>query len=368
MKKILFITPYTPSKIAAAENYTRLLLRHFPEDYEVDLAYFSTIENAYFQPETPNIHPIFLGLVTRKERIRMCLSPPFVFPLFSVRFRRDVLKRFRILHREKRYDLIICDHSQTFLYGLYFPDVPKILISHDIEFQRFGRKYGKLADWLCARTEKKLLSQKNATIGTFSEKDCALIRDRFGLDVFQIDNYMDDAVVRAEPGDDPGTDFVFFANWARPDNSEGLLWFIEHVLPLLSGKAVFAVIGGGAPPILKEAMEKAGIRYTGFVDDPYPEIAQSRAVLAPLFQGAGIKVKVLESLACGTPVIGTDIAFEGIPQVFQKAMFPCSSAEDFAKTILSFSFDPPQKKALKKLYFEQLKGRTPLRVIREILH
>ena len=41
-------------------------------------------------------------------------------------------------------------------------------------------------------------------------------------------------------------------------------------------------------------------------------IANSRALIAPVFSGAGVKVKVLEALACGTPVVGTDIAFEGI--------------------------------------------------------
>jgi len=34
----------------------------------------------------------------------------------------------------------------------------------------------------------------------------------------------------------------------------------------------------------------------------------SKALISPLFTGAGIKVKVIEALACGIPVIGTDIA------------------------------------------------------------
>lgn len=368
MKKILFITPYVPGKIAAAENFTRQVLLHFPEDFDVDLAYFSTIKDAVYQVETPNIHPIFLGLVTRKDRMRMCLSHPFLFPLFSVRYRRDILNRFRKMHAEKHYDLIYCDHSQTFIYGKHFPDVPKILMAHDIEFQRYGRKYGKIAEILCARTEGKLLSQKNAAILTFSEKDSALVRNRFGLDSRTVDFYMDDAVVRAQPGDAPGGDFLFFANWARPDNSDGLLWFIERVIPLLEGKVSFSVIGGGAPPALKEAMEKAKIHYAGFVDDPYPAIAGARAVVAPLFQGAGVKVKVVESLACGTPVIGTDIAFEGISGVFRDSLFPCGSPEGFAKTLLSFSYSLEQKKALKTKFFGQAEGRTPLSVIREIFH
>ena len=84
--------------------------------------------------------------------------------------------------------------------------------------------------------------------------------------------------------------------------------------------------------------------------------------------GAGVKVKVVESLACGTPVIGTDIAFEGISGVFRDSLFPCGSPEGFAKTLLSFSYSLEQKKALKTKFFGQAEGRTPLSVIRELFH
>ena len=56
----------------------------------------------------------------------------------------------------------------------------------------------------------------------------------------------------------------------------------------------------------------------GFVDNPYKIMSESLGLIAPLFHGAGIKVKVIESLACGTPVIGTEVAFEGIDFIENK--------------------------------------------------
>lgn len=57
------------------------------------------------------------------------------------------------------------------------------------------------------------------------------------------------------------------------------------------------------------------MEYLGFMDNPYVQIAKCQALIAPLFNGAGVKVKVIEALALGTPVIGTDIAFEGIENI-----------------------------------------------------
>ena len=50
----------------------------------------------------------------------------------------------------------------------------------------------------------------------------------------------------------------------------------------------------------------------GFVENPYGYIAEAQGLIAPLFHGAGIKVKVVEALALGTPVLGSAVAWEGI--------------------------------------------------------
>ena len=53
----------------------------------------------------------------------------------------------------------------------------------------------------------------------------------------------------------------------------------------------------------------------------------------PLFQGAGIKVKVIEALACGTPIIGTDIAFEGLPTKYTRMMVLSNNKNSFASNM-----------------------------------
>lgn len=72
----------------------------------------------------------------------------------------------------------------------------------------------------------------------------------------------------------------------------------------------------------------------GFLDDPITAMSNCQALIVPLFQGAGVKVKVIDSLNSGTPVIGTSVAFEGIMDNDKyKLSYNCSSKEEFAETI-----------------------------------
>ena len=97
---------------------------------------------------------------------------------------------------------------------------------------------------------------------------------------------------------------MMFGNWTRKENYEGALWFINNVSPFLDIKTTIKIIGRKFP-IEKINNSNPLVTYEvlGFVDDPYDILSKSKCLISPLFNGAGIKVKVIESLACGTPVV-----------------------------------------------------------------
>jgi len=88
----------------------------------------------------------------------------------------------------------------------------------------------------------------------------------------------------------------------------------------------------------------------GFLENPYPVISNARALISPLFTGAGIKVKVMESLACGTPVIGTRISFEGIPEIFGDYLINAEDQNSFITRITEFKIQLSDKQRLKALF------------------
>ena len=90
----------------------------------------------------------------------------------------------------------------------------------------------------------------------------------------------------------------------------------------------------------------------GFVDDPYLLLSHAKALVSPLFNGAGIKVKVIESLACGTPVIGTEIAFEGLPKGFESSMLLANTPDEYVQAMTDVTTDVEVRKKLRSDFIE----------------
>ena len=75
-----------------------------------------------------------------------------------------------MVHQEK-YDWVYLDFSQSFVYGLFLHNTSKILMCHDVISQYYLRKKSILNYKWVLRTEKRIFSQNNVTLFSFSEKD-----------------------------------------------------------------------------------------------------------------------------------------------------------------------------------------------------
>lgn len=352
MKKILFITPFAPSNIGAAMKFTKKTIESLAETYIVDLVYFCAEGEQDYVPESKNIRVIERLVVGKKERMLSVLQKPWLYPIFSVRYRRGVEKNIKKLCQDEKYDLVFLDHSQSFIYGKLFPLLPKILMSHDVIYQRVSRTSGKLISTWCKLTEKKMLCQKNAFIYSFSTKDQTIIKEQYGFDSFVTSGNVDDLVLSVTPTY-ISNNFIFFGQWVRKDNSEGLEWFLDKVYPSINSGFSFKIIGRGLPDsLLEKIKDYNNIEYLGFVENPYQMITDARAVLSPLFSGAGVKFKVLESMACGTPVIGSEIAFEGIPTKYKDLMIQADTVEEYIRAMDNVNINIAERQSLRKFFIE----------------
>lgn len=352
MKKILFITPFAPSNIGAAMKFTKKTIESLAKTCIVDLVYFCAEGEQDYVPESKNIRVVERLVVGKKERLLSVLQKPWLFPIFSVRYRRGIEKNIKKLCQDEKYDLVFLDHSQSFIYGKLFPLLPKILMSHDVIYQRVSRTSGKLISTWCKLTEKKMLCQKNAFIYSFSTKDQTIIKEQYGFDSFVTSGNVDDLVLSVTPTY-ISNNFIFFGQWVRKDNSEGLEWFLDNVYPSINSGFSFKIIGRGLPDsLLEKIKDYNNIEYLGFVDNPYQMITEARAVLSPLFSGAGVKFKVLESMACGTPVIGSDIAFEGIPTKYKDLMIQADTVEEYIRAMDNVNINIAERQSLRNFFID----------------
>jgi glycosyltransferase involved in cell wall biosynthesis len=123
--------------------------------------------------------------------------------------------------------------------------------------------------------------------------------------------------------------FCFLGNFRHAPNLDGVLWMVKEIWPLIRARIPKAELHlyGAYPPAQISCLDgKMGVRAGGPVRDHRAALRSHRLLLAPLRFGAGIKGKVLESWASGTPVVGTPMAFEGISKTEAQA-----AAADFAE-------------------------------------
>lgn len=107
---------------------------------------------------------------------------------------------------------------------------------------------------------------------------------------------------------------IFAGAFHRPENSEAARWLIEKVWPRVREQvpdSELYLVGNGPPQWVKSSTTE-NIRVTGRVPLLAPYYLDAGVACAPLQRGAGVKIKVLEGMAHGIPVVTTSVGAEGI--------------------------------------------------------
>jgi glycosyltransferase involved in cell wall biosynthesis len=215
--------------------------------------------------------------------------------------------------------------------------VPLTACLHDVWAQRFLRSR-RLADatlaGLVMREEQRLLLGLDKAV-VLSIKDRDLLTSLYAIRDIAVKPFVSPAwtrhVHRRPEGIDPQS-LIFFANFERRENASAARWFVDHALdPIRAAQPMASLLlVGTASDRLARQLARDGVRGTGFVEDPSAHFSRCACAIAPLAEGAGVKFKVLEALACGVPVIGTPVACEGIePQ----PMLTCAPLDRFAEAV-----------------------------------
>lgn len=364
MGKILFITAYIPRESNAGAAYTKQLLEELANKHVIDLIFFRSDKKLVYNPSHPNINIVGVYNVSTWSRIVGFICKPWLFPFFTCRFSPLILKRLKNRIRKNGYDFVYFDFSQSFIYSYYLEHPNKILMSHDVIAQKYTRTRKYLLPWVI-RTEHNLLKKGNA-IFTFSPKDSGIIKDLYGIDSQDTTFFINKNVKEAAPTESNNS-FIFFGAWKRIENLESLEWFFDNVYGHLRCKSSFVIIGSGlADNMLNRIKSLQNVHYMGYVENPYPLIANAKAMIAPLHKGAGVKVKCIEAMACGTMVIGTSVAFEGISPIYSKLMIKAETTEEFINSIGACEQTIDEKKKNKEWFISSYDKKSILKYINSV--
>jgi glycosyltransferase involved in cell wall biosynthesis len=240
-------------------------------------------------------------------------------------FHRHVLARLRDACREHVFDLVYCDHLSMLEYGRRLP-LPVVLDAHNVEFaivQRYAatlgwspvRAYAEL-EWRRLRRYERRQYPSCELIYSVSETDAGAIHALSGAsNVVVLPIVVDmDALPHIERlTADPEILFVGGLHW--PPNADAVRFFVREILPLVRRRAPSArltVVGRDPGPTSSQLGPLEGVRFVGHVHDVEPFFQSSRVMVTPIRSGSGMRVKILDALARGLPVVTTRIGCEGI--------------------------------------------------------
>lgn len=300
--------------------------------------------------------------INKGTRLFHVLLQPYVPNFFSAR--SSLRFSFKLIYMIRKYH-INAIHAEYASMGQYFgiikwffPNIKIILVEHDITIQSYERKvfstYGIKATyykWQCNMIKKfeGAYCRKADLVITFNNKDKKLIQDCYHIKkVRTINPYFGLEEISGITALPKSPSICFLGQMGRQENYEAALRLI-HIAKRLRSKIpdLTIYIVGNNPPDELTKMQADYIHVTGFVEDVNHYLRKCQLAVFPLTLGAGIKIKVLRSLALGIPVITSRVGAEGIDEIGEVIVL-AETDEDFEYKIESLLNDYNQVQGLSK--------------------
>jgi polysaccharide biosynthesis protein PslH len=214
--------------------------------------------------------------------------------------------------------------------------------------RRIWTKAYYLLQWLFwVRYESRYFT-KFGKILTVTDQDAAALKMVMpNLDVYS-DAIAVDVEVAPQTTQGPARKIGFLASFNHQPNIDAALYFEREVFPLVKahlGEAEFVVAGKNPPAALLEK-QQAGVTCLGFVEDVATFYGSVDMVVAPIRFGGGIKLKVLEAMACGKAVVTTSVGAEGIAGSNEDSLIIADNPEEFAGAVIILLADEVRRRNL----------------------
>jgi GT2 family glycosyltransferase len=207
---------------------------------------------------------------------------------------------------------------------------PQALRAFDTEalaFRRLERMVGFLGDpaqssrvsaeAIASRQVELGALQESAVVFAVSAEEAEFVGEVApGKPTFVLPNWVE--TVAKPAGFAERQDLLFFGGFlagAGSPNEDALLQLVHEVLPILwerEPELLLHVVGADPTPAI-EALHGERVNVVGYVDDPAEWLASTRVHVSPMRYGAGIKLKLLDTIAAGLPFVTTAVGAEGLP-------------------------------------------------------
>ena len=277
-------------------------------------------------------------------------------PLPVLNYTTSPMKRaLEHLLRDQDFDIIQIEsiHLMSYLPIVQEARKPPVVVCdwHNVEselMQRYSqREPGRLRRAYASRTarlmsefEKRALRDFDAHVAV-SQRDAERLRAiNPDARIFVIENGVDTDFYSALQANDESITrrIVFVGSMDYHANIDGAVNFAREVWPHLRARQpelIFTIVGKDPAAEVRNLAQIPGIEVTGTVDDVRPFYREARAAVVPLNVGGGSRLKILEAMAAGVPVVSTRLGAEGLDVHHDENILIADTNEQLVEAIIS---------------------------------
>lgn len=342
MKRALYVGAHFPDRHASEAGHKTAYhyLHELSKSFKVDVALLTrSVSQEHIDGIV--INQLHILESSKFSRLLMIFLGLFLLipPRFATRLNFSTAWKMWLLSRND-YDAVFLDFSQVFPYIYLFRNVKnKTLSLHDLQSQVVSRKsiVERLLFYRMTKFYESRLLAKADVIYFQAPSDSDVLvhsysipKERLRLTAPALSDFV--THFERDKSDIQKHTILFWGAMGRVENSRAAIRFIDQTFGKILNRfpsAVLYVVGSNPPVSLRQRATPSVI-ITGFVEDPTEYFKLASLGIAPLEEGAGIKVKVLEMLECGLDVVTTDVGAEGIQS---SPLLHLADIDDFAEAI-----------------------------------
>jgi len=267
----------------------------------------------------------------------------------------ELVDEVRRAAREAPLDLLQVEYLQMVPLARGVAAARRVLDLHNVEsaLMRSYARVGKGPKGILAHAEAAALgAMERALLPSFdtvvvvSEKERQRLPRGVG-NVLVCPNGRDpDPLGPPPPAATPTAAFVATMGWAP--NVDAALWFADEVWPEVhrrSPEARLLLVGRDPAPSVR-ALASSCVEVSGTVSDVRPYLAQARVAVAPLRSGGGTRLKILEALDAGRPVVATSVAVDGLEDLIGEGVVVADDPRSMIEALSGLLDDPDRASAL----------------------
>jgi polysaccharide biosynthesis protein PslH len=295
-----------------------------------------------------------IGLWLKRARLaaglpldpRPMLAQEFHIPALGALLRR--------LTSQEAFDVALLEHSLMAQYLIDLPPtLPVILSEHDAPgalgeadgaagplAEVDGRKWLRYLRWAARRATLTLAP---------TAEDARLLAGRLGIPEPEVIPFGLAAPIAPVAGGPRVPDtLLFVGNFNHPPNADAARWLVMSILPAVRAtrpEARVWLVGRDPTPEVR-ALAGDGVDVVGAVPAVAPYLARCAVFVAPLREGGGMRMKLIEALAAGAPVVTTALGAQGLEAVPGRDLLVAGSAAGLASAVSGLLADPGAAAAL----------------------